>query len=194
MGNLPAQATRYVGRDADLAAVVALLSNARLVTLTGVGGIGKTRLSLHVAAAAAPDFAHGAWLVELASVVHPHAVVHAVAGALGVSQQAGKTMEQSLVEALRRRNVLLVLDNCEHLVNEVAALAKSLLAGCARITLLATSREALMVAGERNWPVPSLSVSAGQASPAVELFVERERTAPTSAAPRAMSSPLGRPP
>ena len=175
MGNLPAQATRFVGRDADLAAVVALLSNARMVTLTGVGGIGKTRLSVHVAVAAAPGFADGAWLVELASVVHPHAVVHAVAGALGVSQQAGKTMEQSLVEALRRRHLLLVLDNCEHLVNDVAALAQSLLAGCARLTLLATSREALMVAGEQNWPVPSLSVSAGQASPAVELFAERAR-------------------
>ena len=169
MGNLPAQATRYVGRDADLAAVVALLGNGRMVTLTGVGGIGKTRLSLHVAAAVAPGFADGAWLVELASVIHPHAVVHAVAGALGVSQQAGKTMEQSLVEALRRRNVLLVLDNCEHLVNEVAALAKSLLAGCARITLLATSREALMVAGERNWPVPERHLTRWSRSPGIVI-------------------------
>jgi predicted ATPase len=122
---------------------------------------------MQVAAAAATGFADGAWLVELASVVHPHALAHAAAGVLGVSQQAGKTLEQSLVEALRRRHLLLVLDNCEHLVNEVAVLASSLLAGCARITLLATSREALMVAGERNWPVPSLSVSAGHAPPAV---------------------------
>jgi predicted ATPase/DNA-binding winged helix-turn-helix (wHTH) protein len=175
MGNLPAQTTRFVGRDADLAAVVAVLDTARMVTLTGIGGIGKTRLSLQVAAAAAPGFADGAWLVELASVVHPLAVVHAVAGALGVPQQAGKTMEQSLIEALRRRHVLLVLDNCEHLVDTVAALAQSLLAGCAQLTLLATSREALMVAGEQNWPVPSLSVAAGQASAAVELFVERAR-------------------
>ena len=174
-GNLPAQATRFLGRDADLAAVAALLGTARMVTLTGVGGIGKTRLSLQVASALAPAFADGAWLVELASVVHPHAAVHAVAGALGVPQQAGKTMEQSLVEALRRRHLLLLLDNCEHLVSDVAALAQSLLAGCARLTLLATSREALMVAGEQNWPVPPLSVSAGQASPAVELFAERAR-------------------
>ena len=176
MGNLPAQASRFLGRDADLAAVVTLLGTARMVTLTGVGGIGKTRLSLQVAAAVAPGFADGAWLVELASAVHPHAVVHAVAGALAVPQQAGKTMEQSLVEALRRRHLLLVLDNCEHLVGDVAALARSLLAGCARLTLLATSREALMVAGEQNWPVPSLSVAAGAASPAVELFVERARS------------------
>ena len=176
MGNLPAQTTCFLGRDADLAAVVAVLGTARMVTLTGVGGIGKTRLSLHVAAAAAAGFADGAWLVELASVVHPHAVVHAVAGALGVPQQAGKTMEQSLVEALRQRHLLLVLDNCEHLVGDVAALAQFLLAGCARLTLLATSREALMVVGEQNWPVPSLSVAEGQASPAAELFVERARS------------------
>jgi predicted ATPase/DNA-binding winged helix-turn-helix (wHTH) protein len=175
VGNLPAQTTGFLGRDADLAAVVTLLGTARMVTLTGVGGVGKTRLSLQVAAAVAAGFPDGAWLVELASVVHPHAVVHAVAGALAVPQQAGKTMEQSLFEALRRRHLLLVLDNCEHLVGDVAALAQSLLAGCARLTLLATSREALMVAGEQNWPVPSLSVSAGQASPAVELFVERAR-------------------
>ena len=175
MGNLPAQTTRLLGRDADVAAVVAVLRTARMVTLTGVGGIGKTRLSLHVAAVAAADFPNGVWLVELASVVHPHAVVHAVAGALAVPQQAGKTMAQSLVEALRRRHLLLVLDNCEHLVKDVAALAQSLLAGCARLKLLATSREALMVNGEQSWSVPSLSVADGQASPAVALFVERAR-------------------
>ena len=175
VGNLPAQATRLLGREADLAAVVAVLGTARMVTLTGVGGIGKTRLSLQVAAAAAPGYPDGVWLVELASVVHPHAVAHAVAGVLGVPQQAGKTMEQSLVEALRQRHLLLVLDNCEHLINDAAALARSLLAGCARLTLLATSREALMVDGEQSWLVPSLSVAQGQASPAVELFVERAR-------------------
>ena len=174
-GNLPAQPTRFLGRDEELAAVVVLLDEARMVTLTGVGGIGKTRLSLQAAAAVAPRFTAGAWWIELASVVDPGAVGHAVAGVLGVSQQAGKTIEQALVEALARRHLLLVLDNCEHLIDAAAALAHTLLVGCAQVTLLATSREALAVDGERAWPVPALSVQGGEASPAVELFVERAR-------------------
>ena len=176
MGNLPAQTTRLLGRDDDLAAAVTLLARERMVTLTGVGGIGKTRLALQAAAAAAPGFADGAWLVELASVMQPLAVLPAVAGTLGVPQQAGKTLEQSLVEALRRRHLLLVLDNCEHVIADVAALAHSLLAGCARLTLLTTSREALSVAGEHVWPVPALSLAAGPASPAAALFAERARS------------------
>jgi predicted ATPase/DNA-binding winged helix-turn-helix (wHTH) protein len=174
-GNLPAQTTRVLGRDADLAAVLAALDATRLLTLTGVGGIGKTRLALHAAAVAARHFPDGAWLIELASLSDPSTVGHAVAGALRVPQQPGKTIEQSLVEALAGRRLLLLLDNCEHLIDAVAALAHTLLAGCAQLMLLATSREALQVAGEQTWPVPALSVRDGDTSPAVELFVERAR-------------------
>jgi predicted ATPase/DNA-binding winged helix-turn-helix (wHTH) protein len=171
--NLPSQPTRLLGRDRDLAEVAALFA-ARLVTLTGVGGVGKTRLAIHVAAEVAPNYPDGAWLVEFAAVGDPGATGHAVAGVLGVLQQPGKTIEQSVVNALRGRYQLLVLDNCEHLIQPIAALARDILASCPHVTLLATSREALMVEGEQSWPVPPLGFD-GISSPAVQLFVERAR-------------------
>ena len=142
-------------------------------SLTGAGGIGKSRLSLQAAEAAASTYADGAWLVELAAVAEPTAVGHAVAGALGVASQPGKTIEQSLADALARRHALLVLDNCEHLIESVAALAQMLLTRCAKVTLLATSREALRVQGEQTWPVPALGLDGDAASPAAALFVDR---------------------
>ena len=172
-GNLPAQATRFLGRAQDLGEVVALLDTTRMVTLTGVGGIGKTRLAIEAGAQASAKFPDGVWMVEFASVGDPSAVCHAVAGVIGVAQQGGKTIEQTVVESLAGRRLLMVLDNCEHLIEAVAALASAILASCAQVVLLATSREALMVDGEQTWPVPSLSFREGNASPAVELFIER---------------------
>jgi hypothetical protein len=174
-GNLPIQATSFLGRETDLAEVVTLLRAARLVTLSGVGGVGKTRLALQVAAEIAADYSDGAWLVELAAVGDPDAIGHAVAGALGIAQQSGRTIAQSLVAALSRRRLLLVLDNCEHLIAAAAELAEDIITQCPRVAVLATSREALMVAGERIWPVPSLAFRGGITAPAVTLFGERAR-------------------
>jgi predicted ATPase len=174
-GNLPAQATSFLGREKDLADVAALLRAARLVTLTGVGGVGKTRLAVQVAAEVSLDYPDGTWLIELAAVGDAAATGHAVAGALGVAQQPGLTIEQSVAAALSRRRLLLVLDNCEHLIDAAAALAHDIVTHCPQVTVLATSREALMIDGEQIWPVPSLGFRDGIASPAVTLFVERAR-------------------
>jgi predicted ATPase len=174
-GNLPAQATSFLGREKNLAEVVALLGGVRLVTLTGVGGVGKTRLALQVAAEISADYPDGAWIVELAAVGDPDATGHAVAGVLGIAQQAGKTIAESIVSALSHRKLLLLLDNCEHLIDAAAALADDIITRCPQVTMLATSREALMVDGEQIWPVPSLGFRDGIRSPAVELFVERAR-------------------
>jgi DNA-binding winged helix-turn-helix (wHTH) protein len=175
LSNLPNETTRLIGRDEEAAEIARLLSTARLVTLTGVGGVGKTRLAQRVASTVAPNYPDGAWLVELAPVTDPAALGHAVAGVLGVAQHAGKSIAQSVVQSLSRRRLLLVLDNCEHLIDAVAMLAHDILANCAQVTVLATSREALMVGGERTSPVPPLRTGDGVASPAVELFLERAR-------------------
>ena len=174
-GNLPVQGTSFLGRERDLADVAALLRNVRLLTLTGVGGVGKTRLALQVAAESSPDFPDGTWLVELAAVGDVNAVGHAVAGALGIPQQPGATIEQSIIAALGRRRLLLVLDNCEHLIDAAAALAHGIVTQCPGVRVLATSREALMVDGEQIWPVPSLDFRDGATSPAAALFAERAR-------------------
>jgi predicted ATPase len=175
LGNLPVRTTSFLGREKDLAEITTLLRAARLVTLSGVGGVGKTRLAIQAAAETAADYRDGAWLVELGSVGDPMATSHAVAAVLGVAQQPGKTIEQSIVAALSGQRLLLVLDNCEHLIDAVASLAQQIITQCAQITVLTTSREALMVGGERIWPVPSLDFRDGVRSPAVELFVERAR-------------------
>jgi predicted ATPase/class 3 adenylate cyclase len=179
-GNLPAQLTSFVGREEDLGKLVEALGKHRLVTLTGVGGVGKTRLALHAAAELAPDYRGGAWVVELAPVSDPAAVGHAIAATLGITQQPERTIGESVVEALAFRDLLLVLDNCEHLIDEVANLAGEIVARCPGVRLLATSREALMIDGEQTWPVPSLSFRDGAVSPAVTLFAERaEAVAPS---------------
>jgi predicted ATPase len=158
-----------------LAEVAALLRGARLVTLTGVGGVGKTRLAIQAAADASPNYPDGIWMVEFAAVGDPGAVGHAVAGALGIAQQPGKTIEQSVSASLTGRRLLLVLDNCEHLIDAIADLAQQILTRCPQVVLLATSREALAIGGEQIWPVSSLGFRDGTSSPAVELFVERAR-------------------
>jgi predicted ATPase len=172
-GNLRSQATSFLGREKDIADIAAMLHRTRLVTLTGIGGVGKTRLSLQVAAEVSPYFHDGAWQVQLASVLDPAAIGHAVAAVFGVTQQPGQTIEQSIVVSLGRRQLLLVLDNCEHLIQEAAALARAIMAQCPQVSLLATSREALMIEGEQVCPVTPLGFGEGILSPAVELFVER---------------------
>ena len=156
--NLPVQLTSFVGRENERAAVRTLLAEHRLVTLSGPGGIGKTRLALQVAAGLLPDCPHGVWLVDLAPVADAALVPRAVASALGVREAPGRPLPATLADALRLRRLLLVLDNCEHLADVCARLADALLRACPELRLLATSREALGIAGEVIWRVPSLAV------------------------------------
>lgn len=172
-GNLPLQSTSFIGRESHVADVVEALKEHRLVTLTGVGGVGKTRLALQAAGELASEYEGGAWVVELASVGEPEAVGHAIATVLGITPQADMSIEQSVVQALSGRQLLLVLDNCEHVIDVVADLADEVVQHCADVTLLATSREALSVGAEQIWPVPSLGFGEGADSPAVTLFAER---------------------
>ena len=183
-GNLPLQVSSFVGRERELARVVKALDDARVVTLTGVGGVGKTRLALQVAAEVLPGFREGAWLVELAPVRDPDGVVDAFAAVFGVSARAGQSVEESLVEFLRTKQLLLVVDNCEHLLEAVADLVETLERSCAGVVVLATSREGLSLDGEQNLTVPSLAAPAVDAdletiaqSDAVVLFVQRAQRA-----------------
>ena len=155
-GNLPAQVTSFVGRDAELVALAKQLETARLVTLTGVGGVGKTRLSVQVAAEVLPRFTHGAWFCELAAAVDDESLVQVVATTLGVTPLAGMTLEQSMLEFLRAKSQLLVFDNCEHLLVEVGRLTESILRACPDVRILASSREGLGVSGEQMVAVRSL--------------------------------------
>jgi predicted ATPase/class 3 adenylate cyclase len=155
--NLPVQLTSFVGRERDLAAVQQLLLVERLVTLTGAGGIGKTRLALQTAADLVDQFPDGVWLVDLAPLADPMLVPQAIATAVGVREQPEHPLLQTLEDFLRSRHLLLVLDNCEHLVAACAALADRLLRACPRLRILATSREPLGIAGETAWRVPPLT-------------------------------------
>ncbi len=174
-GNLPSVATSFIGRDAEVAELAVLLVDHRLVTLTGVGGVGKTRLALSVAGRLTNEFNDGIWFVELAPVGDPAAVPAAVATALGITAQAERGIVDSIAEALSGRQLLLVLDNCEHVLDAAAEVVEALLARTATVSVIATSREGLRVTAEHLWPVPSLDVRAGEGSVAVSLFVERAR-------------------
>ena len=154
----------------------AALRTHRLVTLTGVGGVGKTRLATEVAARLADEFPDGVWVFELAAVADPAAVPDAVAAVLGITQQPGKSVSESVAAALEGRSRLLVFDNCEHVRDAAADLVEAILAQSATVRILATSREGLGVADEQLWLVPSLDVGAGIDSAAVSLFVERARS------------------
>ena len=175
-GNLRPQITSFIGRESAVAEVAAALHAHRLVTLTGVGGVGKTRLATEVAAHLVDEFPDGVWFFELAAVADPAAVPDAVAAVLGITQQPGKTVSESVADALEGRVRLLVFDNCEHVVDAVADLVEAIFAQSASARILATSREGLGVADEQLWPVPSLDVGTGIDSAAVNLFVERART------------------
>jgi predicted ATPase len=168
-GNLRTPGNSFVGREVELAEVERLLKAHRLVTLTGVGGVGKTRLALEVAARTAHQYFEGVWLIELAPVGDPAAVPDAVAAVFGFTQQPGKTMAESVAAALEGRSRLLVFDNCEHLLDAVADMIEAILNASATITVLATSREGLRLTDEQLWPVASLDVDTSAAT----LFVER---------------------
>ena len=139
-GNLPMQATSFVVRDVEVDELVGLVRCHRLVTLTGVGGVGKTRLAVQVAAELVPDFGDGIWLLELAPVGDPAAVPDAAATALGVTQQPGRTVSESVAEALVGRRLLIVVDNCEHVLDAAADLVEAVLARASTVTVVATSR------------------------------------------------------
>ncbi len=176
-GNLPLLTTSFVGRDGELAAVAADLAAHRLVTLTGVGGVGKTRLAVQVAAELLPDFADGAWLCELAAAASNEALAPVVSTALGVRQRPQMTLEESIVDFLRTRQALVVLDNCEHLLDGAASLAEAILTGAPGVRVLATSREGLGIPAEHVRPLRSLPVAAEdpRTSDAAVLFAERAR-------------------
>jgi predicted ATPase/class 3 adenylate cyclase len=172
-GNLRPATTSLIGRESEVAEIQAALKAHRLVTLTGVGGVGKTRLALEVASRLADEFPDGVWVFELAAVTDPAAVPDAVAAVLGITQQPGKTVTESVASALEGRVRLLVFDNCEHVVDSVADLVEAILAASVTVTILATSREGVGVSDEQLWRVPSLDVNSGTESAAVNLFVDR---------------------
>ncbi len=180
--NLPRQLTSFIGREKEIAEVKRLLSTCSLLTLTGSGGAGKTRLALQVASEMLDAFADGVWVAELAALADPALVPQTVGATLGLREYAGRAMTETLVDYLRPRSLLLVLDSCEHLLAACATLADGLRRGCPRLKLLATSREPLGVPGEMIWRTPSLSLPDPHRAPrpeelahceAARLFVER---------------------
>jgi predicted ATPase/class 3 adenylate cyclase len=188
--NLPIQLTSFIGREREIAEAQRLLGDTRLLTLTGTGGCGKTRLALQVAADRLDEHPDGVWWVELASLTEPGLVPQAVADALRLREEPGRPLMATLTDHLKPRSLLLALDNCEHLIQACAQLADGLLRTCPNLRLLATSREPLNVAGETTWRVPSLALpvvpSSHRLSPdeltalsqyeAVRLFIDRART------------------
>ncbi len=184
--NLPLRLTSFVGRERELAAVRQRLGGHRLITLTGPGGSGKSRSALEVAWSELGRYHDGVWLVELASVAQPELVPQAVAKLLGVEEKSDASFQTALTGYLRARRMVLLLDNCEHLVEACASLVDMLLRSCPGLTILATSREPLHLDGEVIWQVPPLSTPAGPTATnardlldydAVQLFVQRARDA-----------------
>jgi predicted ATPase len=182
--NLPNELSSLVGREHDVRRAQEVLGTSRLLTLLGTGGVGKTRLARHIAAEVLADYRDGVWLVELAALAEPAAVPQAVAAVLGVREQPGRTLLDTLTDALHAQDLLLVLDNCEHLVDACATLADRLLRACSGLRILATSREALGLIGEATWQVAPLAVPDLERLPGVEelscypsvrLFVERAK-------------------
>ncbi len=180
--NLPQPLTSFIGRERELVEIKRLLPDKRLLTLVGVGGIGKTRLALQVAAEVVDAYRDGVWFVDLGPLVDPTLVPSALAQALGVRETAGKPLIETLCSQLKGRQLLLLLDNCEHLLDACATLADAILRGVAGPTIIATSREPLQLSGEQTYSLPTLSLPDPAASvemmgrsEAVQLFVERAR-------------------
>ena len=171
--NLPTQLTSFIGRATQIIEISRSLADDRLVTLTGAGGAGKTRLAIEVAGQMSSNFPDGIFYADLAPITHPEVVPLTVARAFGLPDQPGRSITETLLRSVRDRRLLVVLDNCEHLLEASAELVNEVLAGCPRVTILATSREPLLVSGEVNWQVPSLSL----ADEAVDLFTDRARRA-----------------
>ncbi|GAB2451055.1 hypothetical protein GCM10027187_18800 [Streptosporangium sandarakinum] len=170
---LPTPLTSFIGRVSERAQLTGMTKTHRQVTAVGPGGVGKTRLALAVAAEVSGEYADGVWFVDLVPVTDPGLIATAVAGALGLGEQPGRDMTESVFAALADRHALLVLDNCEHVADGVALFLERLLATCPRVTVLATSRARLMVPFERVYPVPPLSLAVDGESDAVALFMER---------------------
>ena len=186
--NLSEPVSELIGRDAELDEILGLAASHRLVTLAGAGGIGKTRLGFEAARHLLPRFADGVWVIELAPLADPELVPVAVATTLGLELASGTASPQSVADALRAKQMMLVLDNCEHMIEAAARMAEALLRANPAIRVIATSREPLRVEGEWVYPVPPLAVPA-QGSPdgedplrygAVRLFAERARAAEPS--------------
>jgi non-specific serine/threonine protein kinase len=186
LNNLPIQLSSFIGRERAIADLKHLLPTTRLLTLTGAGGSGKTRLALQVATDLLPAFEHGVWWVELASLTDPVLVPQQVASSLGLSEQPGRLLLDTLSDFLESKKLLLVLDNCEHLITACAHVVGTLLRSCPELRILATSREAFTIPGETVWSVPALDIPDAYHLPPVEglvkyeavhLFVERASSA-----------------
>jgi predicted ATPase/class 3 adenylate cyclase/DNA-binding CsgD family transcriptional regulator len=171
--NFPVQLTNFIGREADAAEVIRLVTHGRLVTLTGAGGVGKTRLAIHLATQLATEFSDGSWYVDLAPITDPDVVPMTMIRAIGLSDLPGRPTMETLTRFIADRRILIVLDNCEHLLDATADVVSVLLSHCPRLTLFATSREPISVPGEATWRVPSLPLS----DEAVDLFADRARLA-----------------
>ena len=185
--NLPLQLTSFVGREDEVREIRRLVGSHRLVTLTGPGGVGKTRLALEVASSFDATYPDGVWLVELGSLADPALVPQAIATTLGIHEQLQRSVLETLVDALQSRELLIVLDNCEHLVQASAAIAETLLQKCAAVRVLGTTRELLRVGGEATWTLSPLALppeAGAEVQPArlsgfaaVRLFTERAASA-----------------
>ena len=169
--HLPVQLSSFIGRQAEMEGIREALADNRLVTLTGAGGAGKTRMAIQVATTVATEFADGVWYVDLASITNPEVVPLTAARALGLPDQRGQQTMDVLLRFIRDRQMLILLDNCEHLLDASAELIVAMLGACPALTLLATSREPIGVTGEVSWRMPSLSL----ADEAIELFSDRAR-------------------
>lgn len=181
-GNLPGQPSSFIGRRSEAARVATAIKDSRVVTLTGVGGVGKTRLAMHVAADLLPLYRDGVWLVELAAIRDPDSVGEAIASVFNVATRGPDGIEAALVEVLAHKELLLVLDNCEHVLEPAANLVATIEQQCPGVVVLATSREGLAIDGEQLLPVPPLKVASGDEpvdrlleNDSVRLFVERAR-------------------
>ncbi|HEX2696271.1 MAG TPA: adenylate/guanylate cyclase domain-containing protein [Anaerolineales bacterium] len=183
--NLPIQLTSFIGRERELAEAKKRLASARLLTLIGPGGTGKTRLSMQIGAELLPMFADGVWLVELAPLADPALILQTIASIFGIREQVGMSLTELVVDYLRAKNLLLIMDNCEHLIEACAQLADQLLHACAHLKIVASSREALGISGETVYRVPSLSLpnpdeatrEALTQSESAQLFIERAMAA-----------------
>jgi predicted ATPase len=168
--NLPTQLTSFIGREKEVAEIKTLLNSARLVTLTGSGGSGKTRLTIEVGLDEFPSYPNGVKIIELAPLSDPAQIIPALAQVFDLQELPFTTIESLVTDYLRDKKTLLILDNCEHLIGACASLATSLLHQCGQLKILASSREALNIAGEVIYHTPTLAISE-----ATSLFVERAR-------------------